>query len=72
MLVETHTGAECCGAMLRNVLECSVPNRVALPILKCIDNHTWHAGYDFINSAEKTAAHYLSSKGYQTAHFGKW
>ncbi|WIA17485.1 hypothetical protein OEZ85_014324 [Tetradesmus obliquus] len=31
-----------------------------------------NSGYDFIHSAEMTAAHYLSAQGYQTAHFGKW
>ncbi|WIA37700.1 hypothetical protein OEZ86_014587 [Tetradesmus obliquus] len=31
-----------------------------------------NSGYDFIHSAETTAAQYLSAQGYQTAHFGKW
>jgi arylsulfatase A-like enzyme len=30
------------------------------------------AGYDFINSAEATAAEVMSAAGYNAVHYGKW
>lgn len=30
------------------------------------------AGYDFINSAEATAAEVMSAAGYNSVHYGKW
>jgi arylsulfatase A-like enzyme len=29
-------------------------------------------GYDFINSAEATAAEVMSAAGYNSIHYGKW
>ncbi|WIA17400.1 hypothetical protein OEZ85_014256 [Tetradesmus obliquus] len=31
-----------------------------------------HGGYDFINSAEATAAEVMSAAGYNSVHYGKW
>ncbi|WIA37621.1 hypothetical protein OEZ86_014523 [Tetradesmus obliquus] len=31
-----------------------------------------HGGYDFINSAEATAAEVMSAAGYKSVHYGKW
>jgi arylsulfatase A-like enzyme len=30
------------------------------------------SGYDFINSAEATAAEVMSAAGYNSIHYGKW
>lgn len=34
--------------------------------------HLTHAGYDYINRAERTSAQIMADGGYKTAHFGKW